>query len=55
MKPFILISLIAVELLCAPVAFAEVKAHPPLVFVINSAVNPLLNQAFVNETFHHYR
>ncbi|WP_289187438.1 sensor histidine kinase [uncultured Parasutterella sp.] len=50
MKPFILISLIAVELLCAPVAFAEVKAHPPLVFVINSAVNPLLNQAFVNET-----
>lgn len=50
MKPFILISLIAVELLCAPVAFAEVKAHPPLVFVINSAVNPLLNQAFVNDT-----
>lgn len=38
MKPFILISLIAVELWCAPVAFAEVKAHP------------LLNQAFVNET-----
>lgn len=33
----------------AGVAFAEEKA-PPLVFVINSAVNPLLNKAFVNET-----
>lgn len=48
-KSFILISLIAVELLCAPVTFAEEKAQP-LLFVINSAVNPLLNKAFVNET-----
>lgn len=50
MKPFILIFLIAVDLLCAPFSFAEEKAPPPLLFVINPAVNPLLNKEFVNET-----
>lgn len=50
MKPYILISLIVAELLCAHVSFAEEKAELPLLFVINSAVNPLLNKAFINET-----